>query len=101
MPCAVRALVVEKITSSITQADASGIVTGEQAQDGPGSLRRCTGARCEGAVVVAGTAFTPSAIGILIRPNPFKSSLNRSFPIADSSRFQTSQSEECAVEIID
>ena len=53
------------------------------------------------AIVVAGAAFAPAAIGVLNRSQPFTGSQNVSFAIVFARRPQTAQRETGSVDVVD
>ena len=57
--------------------------------------------RRERVVVVAGAAFAPAAIGVLVGAEPFERALNLRFAIVHAGRLQAAQGEERAVKVID
>src|SRR5438876_7110524 len=98
-PIARGELVFEQIFDAVLQATAGRVSAGNQAENGPGGLRRGAARRSEGVVVVAGAAFAPAAIGILNGAQPFTGAQHVRFPIALTGRAQAAQGKTGAVNI--
>src|SRR5438477_3028110 len=71
VPAAVTALRLNQILGAFVYATAGGIATRDQPQNRPGRLRRRAVGWNERLMIVAGAAFTPSAVGVLDGPQPF------------------------------
>src|ERR1039457_748721 len=99
IPASIGALGFQQIFDAVAHAQAVGVAAGNQAHDGPGGLRRCARRGGEGAVVVAGTAFAPAAVGILDGAEPLAGAENVRLAIALARCGQASQRETGAVDV--
>src|SRR5581483_7453616 len=66
VPGTVRPLCPDQVFNSVVQAFAAQIATCQQRQNRPGGLRRSAGVGYKTFLVIAGAAFAPAAIAILI-----------------------------------
>src|SRR5579871_178700 len=71
VPAAVGALRLNQVLDALLQAVAGGVAAGEQSQDRPRRLRWRARGRDIRVAIVALAAFSPPAVGVLNRPQPF------------------------------
>src|ERR1017187_9199683 len=99
IPASVAALGLEQVFDAVPHAEAGGIAAGDQAQDGPGGLRRRAGPGGEDAVDVALAAFAPAAVGVLNGAQPLATAQDMRFAIVLAGRGEPAQREAGAVNV--
>src|SRR5260370_16409363 len=99
MPGAVRPLRTEQVFHAFVHALTGAVAAGEQAQHGPGGLRRVAFSGRKHAIVVAGAAFAPSAVGVLNGAQPLSGAQHVDFTIVFTGGAQSAQRETGPVNI--
>ena len=101
IPRTVRAQGTHQIIDTVVQTLAADIASRKQRKNRPRCLRRRARIRNKSIVVIAGAAFAPAAIAVLIRADQLNSPLNTRLIFIDTGRSQAAQRQEGAVNIID
>src|ERR1700694_5242254 len=93
VPGAIRALGADQVFDAFVYALTGGVAAGKQTEDGPGSLGGSALGGGKHAIVIAGAALAPSAIGVLNGAQPLAGSQDVDFAIVFAGGAQPAQCE--------